>query len=122
MLAWERGIQGEFKTFIKNEQCIDHKNENIKLENMNALCLDDNYVDTNDRNMSCDDDQLSVNSSIPATPSQNSLACDQCEYKAKSNSKLKIHIELVHGEVKYSCGQCYFETRYERYLKTHIEA
>ena len=45
--------------------------------------------------------------------------CNQCEYKATTQSKLKIHIESVN---EYPCNQCEFKATTQSRLKIHIES
>ena len=47
------------------------------------------------------------------------LGCKICTYKATKHSKLRFHIDNVHG-TKYPCGQCeYFGS--SKSLKSHIQ-
>ena len=44
----------------------------------------------------------------------------QCQYKATTQSSLKVHIESVHEKVNYPCNQCEYKATQQSSLKTHI--
>ena len=48
--------------------------------------------------------------------------CNQCDYKAIAQSSLKIHIQSIHNGVKYQCDQCEFKARRQANLKRHIQS
>ena len=35
--------------------------------------------------------------------------CQQCNYQAKRLAHLQVHVEAIHGTVKYSCPQCNYK-------------
>ena len=45
--------------------------------------------------------------------------CQQCNYQAKRLAHLQVHVEAIHGTVKYSCPQCNYKTTSNDYLKRH---
>ena len=53
-----------------------------------------------------------------------SIKCDQCKYRCKTNSHLKIHINMVHNGVRYvlhKCDLCDYQGT-SSHLKVHKES
>ena len=48
------------------------------------------------------------------------ISCTACNYKAKSEHTLRVHIEMNHIQLRFHCQLCHFG-RKERYkLKDHL--
>jgi len=104
MFTWEMDIQNEFHTFIKNEQYIDDKNENIQLETKSV------------------DKQFSYQMNNIST---DLYSCEKCNFKSKSEKSLKGHIDSIHKIVTYDCDHCNWtfdkKEGLERHIKVHTQ-
>ena len=46
-------------------------------------------------------------------------SCEYCEYKAKENRSLKLHIKTKHEGLTYHCEMCDYEAAYSSQVKSH---
>ena len=46
---------------------------------------------------------------------------EQCEYKAVTKEGIKVHINGVHDNLKYSCEQCIYKATTKLSLKVHSD-
>ena len=49
-------------------------------------------------------------------------ACNQCNYEAKQQWQLKIHIQSMHEGVKYTCDKCEYQAIRQDHLTRHIKS
>ena len=50
------------------------------------------------------------------------LFCKQCEYSAKTNQELKIHVQGVHEGIAYPCDQCLYVSKRKSDLLMHSKS
>ena len=46
-------------------------------------------------------------------------SCEYCEYKAKENRSLKLHIKTKHEGLTYHCEMCDYKAAYSSQVKSH---
>jgi len=136
-LDWEMGIESDFNTFIKNEEYIEDKKEDVKLEINNALPLDEDkskegsldkcIKTTNDRVYICNHCCYQTNK-IEMLDKHKRFnhglvyyKCDQCPLKTTQQNALKSHIENIHKRIVYPCGQCNYKATIKINLQYHMQ-
>lgn len=50
------------------------------------------------------------------------LFCSQCDYSAKTNEELKIHVQGVHEGIAYPCEQCSYVSKRKGDLLKHSKS
>ena len=48
------------------------------------------------------------------------IACDQCEYKARTKGILKTHHSSLHQDIKYTCDTCGYQASQKGTLNNKV--
>ena len=66
-------------------------------------------------------DQKGIDMSNHDPHERNAIECNVCKKRLGTNSKLSIHMERVHGSLKYSCDSCVYSNSSRKNLHEHIQ-
>ena len=50
-----------------------------------------------------------------------SFKCGQCNFKTKTNQRLKNHMNAVHDKIKYQCNLCSYKTGWYSHMGRHVK-